>query len=67
MEQLLKELKRRIERENRPSEQLYVSLKQSGAYMFMTNTMNQDLVLSFCAAMLKLYCNLTEKHKEENS
>ena len=67
MEQLLKELKRRIERENRPSEQLYASLKQSGAYMFMTNTMNKDLVLSFCAAMLKLYSNLTENAKEKNA
>ena len=64
MEQLLKELKRRIEREDRPSEQLYASLKQSGAYMFMTNTMHKDLVLSFCSAMLKLYDNLSGKQKE---
>jgi len=61
---LLKELKSRIEREDRPSEQLYASLKQSGAYMFMTNTMNKDLVLSFCAAMLKLYANLTQEKTE---
>ena len=64
MDSLLKELKSRIEREDRPSEQLYASLKQSGAYMFMTNTMNKDLVLSFCAAMLKLYSNLTGEKKE---
>jgi len=67
MEQLLKELRRRIEKEDRSSGELYSSLKQSGAYMFMTNTMNKDLVLSFCAAMLKLYSNLTENAKEKNA
>ena len=65
MDSLLKELKRKIENENRPPEQLYANLKQSGAYMFMTNTMNKDLVLGFCAAMLKLYDNL--KAKEGNA
>ena len=65
MDQLLKELKRRIENESRPPEQLYSSLKQSGAYMFMTNTMNKDLVLSFCAAMLKLFNHLSAKQEAE--
>ena len=64
MEQLLKELKRRIDAETRPSTELYASLKQSGSYMIVTNTMNKDLVLSFCAAMLKLYENLAGEKKE---
>ena len=54
----------RIEQEARPSEQLYAALKQLGVQMFLTNTMNKELVLSFCAAMLKLYANLSAKARE---
>ena len=61
MDQLLKELRRRIESEKRPSTELYASIRQLGMQMFLTNTMGRESVLMFCAAMLKLYDNLKAK------
>jgi len=65
MEQLLKELKRRVDAEKRPSTELYASIRQLGLQMFLTNTMGRESVLQFCSCMLKLYSNLAEKNKEE--
>ena len=64
MDQLLKELKRRIEAEHRPSTELYAAIRQLGVQMFLTNTMGRESVLVFCSCMLKLYSNLAEKGKE---
>ena len=63
MQELLKELRRRVEQETRPSEQLYATMRQLGLQMFLTNTMGRETVLTFCAAMLKLYENLDAQRK----
>ena len=67
MEQLLKELRRRIDHETRSSQELYASIRQLGMTMFLTNTMGRENVLMFCTAMLKLDHNLAEAQKEEKS
>jgi len=64
MDQLLKELRRRIEAERRPSTELYASIRQLGLQMFLTNTMGRETVLMFCSCMLKLYENLAAQQKE---
>lgn len=64
MDQLLKDLRKRIDQEKRPSPELYASIRQLGLQMFLTNTMGRESVLMFCSAMLKLYSNLTGEKKD---
>ena len=66
MDQLLKELKTRVSQENRSSAQLYNVVKTLGAQMFFTNTISRDTVLTFCAALLKMYSNLLKAQETPN-
>ena len=66
MDQLLKELKAKVNQEHRPSAQLYNIVKTMGAQMFFTNTISREAVLTFCAALLKMYSNLSRAQEQDH-
>lgn len=61
MADLLKDIKSRIEEDTRPSEQIYAHIKSLGVQMVVTNSLNRETVVAFCAGLIRLYQNLTEK------
>ena len=58
--ELLKEIKTRIEKEDRPSQYLYAETKAIALQMYMTNKMSKENIVMMCADLIKLYENLKE-------
>ena len=65
MDQLLNEIRFRLENETRSSPELVSSLKQMGLLMFVTGTITKEQVVTFCTALLKLYQNTREKYNAQ--
>lgn len=55
MDNLLNEIRKQIDNDNRPPDQIYAMVKNIGAQMFFTRTMSKDGVIAMCAGLLKLY------------
>lgn len=55
MEEMLKNIEQKVKEESEQAQILYAEIKQLGMYMMFTNSINKDLVESFCAKMIKLY------------
>lgn len=70
MQSLLKELKAKIESEHRSSAEIYMGLKQAGTQliwqMSVTRTLSRDIVIAFCAGLIKLYLQLTEEQNVQS-
>lgn len=55
LNKMLENIKDRVDNETDPPAVLYADIKKLGAYMMLTNTLNQDLTESFCSKLLKMY------------
>lgn len=66
MQSLLKDLRTRIEAENHTPMEIYTGLKQMGLQMFFMKTLSRDMVITFCAGLIKLYSQLKEEQNVQS-
>lgn len=65
MPQLINEIKNKVNSEERPPAVLYNEVKKLGMYMYVTNTITKDQVITICSNLIKLYETL-DGTKEQN-
>ena len=61
---LLQEIKKEMEKIDYSTGQMYNVVKGLGAQMYFYNVINHDIVVKFCANMIKMYMVLKTKDKE---
>ena len=57
----MKEIEKAVNNEERDAAHIVANLKKLGIYMFTTNTISKDMVVSFCSGLIKVYNELEEK------
>ena len=60
---LCREIRSRAEKDDRPSEQIYASLMQTGAQMYLSRQWPRDAVIGFCASLVRFLENQTPKQE----
>lgn len=61
MNEILKEIKSRIEKDENSPEAMYTEMKVILMRMYMTNTMSKDDVIKVCSDMIGLYDKLKSR------
>lgn len=67
MPQLINEIKNRVNSEERAPGVLYDEVKKIGMYMYVTNTLTKDQVITICSNLIKLYETLNNKDNDKHS
>ena len=62
--EICREIRARAEKDDRPSEQIYASLMQTGAQMYLSRQWPRDAVISFCASLVRFLDNQTPQKQE---
>ena len=52
---LISEIRKRVDSINTSPEEMYATLKSTGSYMLLTNTLSKENVLVMCSNLIKLY------------
>lgn len=63
---LIDEIQRRLQNEKRDPATLFSVLKNEGVKMFMTNTANEEQIITCCVSLISMFQQL-EKQKNEKS
>ena len=54
----MKEIEKAVNNEERDAAHIVANLKKLGIYMFATNSISKDMVVSFCSGLIKVYNEL---------
>ena len=57
----MKEIEKAVNNEEKDAAHIVANLKKLGIYMFTTNTISKDMVVSFCSGLIKVYNELESK------
>lgn len=63
VQEICREIRSKAERDNRPSEQIYASIMQSGAQMYFSRQWPRDAVIGFCSSLVRFLVNQTPKEE----
>ena len=63
LDNLLEEIKDRVEKENRSPMELYMKILTIGTSVMRSNTMTKEQVVIMCSAILSIYTSLQEETK----
>ena len=58
---IMKEIEKAVNNEEKDAAHIVANLKKLGIYMFTTNTISKDMVVSFCSGLIKVYNELESK------
>ena len=58
---IMKEIEKAVNNEERDAANIVANLKKLGIYMFATNSISKDMVVSFCSGLIKVYNELESK------
>lgn len=63
--EICREIRAKAEKDNRPSQEIFREILQSGAQMYFSKQWPRDALISFCASLVRFLDNQTPKQQED--
>lgn len=63
MAEICKEIRSRAEKDNRPSEEIFREILNSGAQMYFSKEWPRDAIISFCASIVRFLDNQSPRQE----